>query len=205
MLRFAGHEAEMARREEWRLLRARIDPDFLLATVDVLCRQVSRDPTRTKRLLLLLNTVLRGRLAALRGEMTTFSEEVIELSACCELARARLNGRLIYEIRVPLIIYVMKLPRLLFAPLIENAVRHGLAPRGWGGRITVSVVWEEGFWRARVTDDGEGFDPATTPQSLAGLIDHRRRVEELSGPGHWRLTSAPGKGTEIEFEVPITE
>jgi sensor histidine kinase YesM len=91
-------------------------------------------------------------------------------------------------------------PNLLLQPLVENAVRHGIAPRVAGGRIEVSASVSDGALAIEVTDDGPGAD---TVREGVGVSNTRARLEHLYGAAaHLELANVAGGGFRARLQLP---
>ncbi|MGP1612731.1 MAG: sensor histidine kinase, partial [Catonella sp.] len=104
-------------------------------------------------------------------------------------------------------------PKLIIQPIVENAIYHGLRPKG-GGKIHISFEKVEKDIIIIVSDNGKGFDTEklkneknsqpNTKVRLGGIglknVDHR--IELLCGKGYGiNITSVPDKGTEVRIKV----
>ena len=88
-------------------------------------------------------------------------------------------------------------------PLIENAVYHGLAPRGTKGTVRISVRLQEVFLVLEISDDGCGMDEGNLRQGI-GLTNVRRRIElYYKEKGTMEIHSQPGTGTCVRLSLPV--
>ena len=196
----------LATQAELRALRAQVNPHFLFNALTSLADLTRDDPALAEAMVLNLAHVFRFALNTSRREEVALGEEADFLAAYLEVERMRFDDRLSYKLRIPQALRDLRIPPMLIQPLVENAVLHGITMKPGGGRVEVSALLDRGRLRIRVADDGLGFDPAgVTPGEGTGfgLESVRARVELLSGPGHWRISSAPGAGTVVEFEVEV--
>jgi two-component system LytT family sensor kinase len=183
-------------------------------TFNTVTRQLRHNPQRAEKKVRQLKQILGYLFRASSRGQVMLGDEIRFLAAYLELASYCFGKRLKYQIQAPLIFHGTPMPAMLIAPLVENAIRHGIAPRGGNGEIVITISWKKGYLRIGVTDDGLGFDPnfivgakgdaARRPSRdvVTGLVKVRERVERISGPGHWWLTSSPYLGTIIVFEIP---
>jgi two-component system LytT family sensor kinase len=189
--------------------------DFTITeTFKTVTRQLRRNPQSAEKNVRLLKQILGYLFTASSRRQVKLGDEIRFLGAYLELARTCFGKRLRYQIQAPEVFHRTTLPAMLIAPLVENAIRHGIAPRGGNGEIVITISWKKGYLRIGVTDDGLGFDTnliagangdATGRSSrdvVTGLVKIRERVERISGPGHWWLTSSPYVGTIVVFEIP---
>jgi two-component system LytT family sensor kinase len=96
-----------------------------------------------------------------------------------------------------------RVPSFLLQPLVENAIRHGIAPRSEGGRIEIIASRTDGQLTVLVQDNGQGFVGTTIREGL-GLRNTRARLEQLYGAGdHLTLAQAPGGGTVVTLNIPF--
>jgi LytS/YehU family sensor histidine kinase len=97
-----------------------------------------------------------------------------------EIERARFGDRLQYVLEVPPELEAVQVPPLAVQTLVENSVKHGIAPRREGGKVTVRARRVEGGLRLEVIDDGPGFTPASITAGH-GLDNLQSRLTTLFG------------------------
>ena len=122
-----------------------------------------------------LTALLRGVLRS-EGEFTTLGRELELIESYLDIERARFEQRLRVRIDVPAALRDLRVPPLLLQPLVENAVKHGIAPQRLGGEVTVTARLEpDGDRRALVLvvhDTGAGATPSRAARRPRG----RRRA-----------------------------
>ena len=97
------------------------------------------------------------------------------------------------------------IPGLILQPLVENAVRHGLAPLAAGGTVHIAAGIEDDKLIIEVQDDGVGMQETSTPDGH-GLSNVRQRLQRFYD-GQADLSIAPGsdnRGTRIRLSLPRT-
>lgn len=96
---------------------------------------------------------------------------------------------------------------MFIQPLVENAIRHGLAPRAGGGTIVLSARREGDELHLRVLDDGVGLPAGWSPQSQGGLglSITRERIAGLypRGSSHFSIQPRATGGTEVDIRFPL--
>jgi signal transduction histidine kinase len=161
-----------------------------------------------------LAALLRHALDAARVEEIALAEELRLLAAYVEIEQVRFADRLTVRWEIAPDVSRALVPNLLLQPLVENAIRHGIAPRAAPGAVTIAA------WRAgeelvlTITDDGVGFGRAARPAGASilgadgeprgtagptsgiGLATTRARLHHLYGPR--RRASAGARSTAVE-------
>jgi sensor histidine kinase YesM len=97
-------------------------------------------------------------------------------------------------------------PNLILQPLVENAIRHGIAPRVAGGQLSLSARNEEGLLQIRVTDDGPGLAREWLMKESGGigLANTRARLEQLYGAEQrFQIRNREGGGCEATLAFPF--
>ncbi len=186
-------------------LRAQLNPHFILNLLHSLMGLVARDPTQAAAGLERLGDLLRHTLRVQRqeGDRVRLRDELDFVADYLALERLRLGDRL----RVQVISDPERLdspvPAFVLQPLVENAVRHAVAPRAEGGRLRITVRSLDGGLRLSVEDDGPGPGAPPTAGEGLGLRLIRERLAALYGERAWlRAGAAPGGGFAVEVAIP---
>src|SRR6185369_14117714 len=96
------------------------------------------------------------------------------------------------------------LPNLLLQPLVENAIRHAVAPRTTETLIEIRSRKLDGHLHLSVSDDGEGISDQAVPTNGIGLRNTRARLEKLYGSNQdFRLETTAGRGVHISITLPF--
>jgi len=137
-------------------------------------------------------------------ERVPFERELDLVRAYLDVERIRLGSRLSVTFDIDDAARGVLVPPFLLQPLVENAVKHGVAPYSGPGRIDVKARIAQGELRVVVRDSGRaGGQPVrTSPGTGRGLQITRRRLDGAYGGGY-RLTVAPAPdGTSVEIDIP---
>jgi two-component system LytT family sensor kinase len=97
-------------------------------------------------------------------------------------------------------------PYLILQPLVENAIRHGIAPRARAGRIGVRARRDNGMLRLEVSDNGPGITagPQGDSRKGLGLASTRARLERLYGGAHrFEMSNRPEGGLVVTLAIPF--
>ena len=198
-------EAQLTR-SQLQMLKMQIHPHFLFNTLHAISTLVHRDPAAAERTIANLSEMLRTTLAHEQSQEVALREELSLLGSYLEIEKIRLGDRLTVDTQIDPDTEHAMIPHLILQPLVENAIRHGIAPRRGGGRVQIQTSRSNGTLRVSVRDDGRGFpaDSGATREGAVGLANTRARLEQLYGlNGHFAINSAPDRGTEVEISIPF--
>ena len=195
---------------EVRALRAQISPHFIYNALNAIASFVRTDPDRARELLLDFADFTRYSFQR-HGEYTTLEEELRSIERYLVLEQARFGDRLRVTLRIAPEVLPVTVPVLSLQPLVENAVRHGLAQKAGAGRITILAEDHDREAVISVEDDGVGEDPDKVRRALAGdesmdsigLGNVDERLRSAYGDDYGLVVeTAPGAGTKVIVRVP---
>lgn len=189
---------------ELRALRAQINPHFLFNALNTLADLIVTNPIAAEAMTLRLAKVFRHLLAQSGRSLTPIGDEIDFLRAYLQIEEARFGGRLRVNIDVPPQIARYPIPSLILQPVVENALKHGLAPKIGVGHIWVSAREQDDRLCLEVEDDGIGMGRANAGRSTGvGLANTARRLA-VAYDGHATLALAPraAGGTHVTITVP---
>ena len=186
------------------ILERQLQPHFLFNTLHAVSALVHEDPARADRMIGQLGDLLRLALQSEGRQEVPLRDELQFLERYVAIERTRFADRLTVEFQVDRSVLAARLPSLVLQPLVENAIRHGIAPRPAPGRIVLTAARDRGDLRVEVTDDGLGLRGPV--REGVGLGNARARLEHLYGPGdHLTLDPAPAGGVRVTLRVPFSE
>jgi two-component system LytT family sensor kinase len=194
-------------RAEVRALRAQISPHFVYNALTTIGSFVRTDPERARELLLEFAEFTRYSFRS-HGEFTTLAEELRSIDRYLTLERARFGDRLEVRLQIAPEVLPVAVPFLGLQPLVENAVRHGLATKTGVG--TVSIVAEDAGTACLISveDDGVGMDPEVLRRRAesgghVGLGNIDDRLRSVFGDEFGLVVeTAPGAGTKVSMRIP---
>ncbi len=203
--RFRAEELKrLVSQAELRALQAQINPHFLFNAFNTLYGIIDRRSLDARRMVLNLADVFRYFLQGDRG-FIPLAEELRIIAAYLEIEALRLGERLQTEITVPESASGTLIPILSIQPLVENAVKHGIANKQGGGRVHLMVEETTAGLRISVADTGNGF-PATRHAGRAGLgvglTNVQRRLALCYGPSAEVHIESSSDGALVWFLVP---
>jgi sensor histidine kinase YesM len=147
-----------------------------------------------------LGALFQRVIASTGSGPVTLEEELAMVRDYLAIEAVRLGERLRTRFDVSEDAARCRLPALCLQPLVENAVRHGIAPLVGGGEVRIEAGVEDGRLRVRIADDGAGLSSGGGGNGLANV---GARLAGLYGSTHrLRIGPAPGRGTEVVLEIP---
>jgi two-component sensor histidine kinase len=187
-----------------RTLRMQLHPHFLynaLHTIAALVR--TGDQKNAVRVTAGLGALLRRMLDEARDQEVSLRQELDFIRSYLEIEQLRFPDRLTVEIDSPPEMLEAMVPQFILQPLVENAIRHGIAPHRTAGTIGITAEPAGSHLRLTVRDDGAGL-PAERPPFGVGLSNTRARLAGLYGEGGWlELRNLAGAGLEAVVEFPL--
>jgi hypothetical protein len=209
----AARAEALSARAQLHALRSQLNPHFILNTFHALVGLVRRDPAVAEEALERLGDLLRHGLRVQREGIDTLplADELAFVRRYLDLERLRLGERLRVAIDVDPAALGDEVPVFALQTLVENAVRHGVAPAAAGGDVRVTATGRDGTLRLAVENElpgagargsGDPGDRARPGEGGVGLRLLGERLEALYG-GRARLTAEPsGERWRSELAVP---
>jgi signal transduction histidine kinase len=182
-------------------LQAQVEPHFLFNTLAHVKSLYRRDPERGRRMLDRFVDYLQAALPRVRQSAVTLEQELELARAYLDIQQIRIGTRLTFTIEVPEDVAKHRFPPLMLLTLVENAIKHGIAPQTDGGAIVIRAAASDRQLRIEVRDTGAGL--ALTAGSGMGLANVRARLAGLFGAGA-RLVIEPNvpHGVVAAIEIP---
>jgi two-component system LytT family sensor kinase len=202
-LRASELESLLAR-SQLQVLRAQLEPHFLFNALNTISAHVQASPRAARRMLDELGQLLRRSLDYRDHQEIRLSEELELLDYYLTIQQARFEDRLTVVRTIPDETRAAFVPALILQPLVENALRHGLAPRAAGGRLAIEAARDGERLRLRIVDDGVGLRSAGgAPPNGRGLAITRQRLDHLYPDGGGRLEIRNGDSAGVVTEIVI--
>ncbi len=201
-LRASQLEAQLAQ-AQLHALKMQLHPHFLFNTLHAISSLMHKDVAAADRMLARLSDLLRATLENVGEQEVTLKKELEFLERYLDIEKVRFQDRLKLIMEVQPDTFDCRVPNMILQPLVENAVRHGIAPRVRQSTITIRSHRREGLLCLEVEDDGEGF-PSATMQEGVGLRTTRARLQQLYGNEHrFEIDSAVGQGVAVRLAIPL--
>jgi LytS/YehU family sensor histidine kinase len=173
------HLRERVLATELQALQARINPHFLFNTLNSIAALIREDPQRAEAMTLQLSALFRYTLQAPRAGLVTLEEELTIVEGYLSIEQERLGNRLSYSVDVDPELLALRVPPLFLQPLVENAIKHGVAPNVRGGAVTVRGWLENG--RLNLTVENTGSGEPQTGGTGEGIKNVRERLRGTFG------------------------
>lgn len=215
-LQYSQERAERAishaREAELRALRYQLQPHFLFNTLNAISALVASQRNReANRMIARLGDFLRATLESSAGHEVALADELALTQAYLDVEKARLGERLRIKLHLGPELMGALVPYLLLQPLVENAIRHGIAPRTEPGVLDIQAFRDGDRLCLRVANEGCRSDKSEKPgsgdHSLAiGLRNVRERLENLY-PGNHRFESEAREDGSymVMIDIPLRE
>ena len=209
------HREKLARAEsearESRLnsLRYQLNPHFLFNSLNAVSTLVlAGKTTEATRMLAQIGELLRTTLDSGASPEIPLSQELAFIDQYLAIEQTRLGNRLRVQTSISPDSFEAAVPTMLLQPLVENAVRHGIAPSIGGGTVEIKSVVRDGRLRIGIKNSAvetEGLDSQKAGASKGiGLANTAERLKVLYGDAHrLELQSSGERDWQVEIEIPL--
>lgn len=190
-------------------LRMQLQPHFLFNTLNTVAMLVRQGDAQTSvRVLARLSELIRQVLDEHAPQEVPLADELEFVTRYLDIERVRFGDRLHVRVEADDDARATPVPHLLLQPLVENAIRHGIARRAGAARIDVSAYRDDGALRVTVRDDGAGLPEAWSHDTACGigLRNTRLRLHYLYGEAAClEVANAPDGGAYATVLLPVRE
>jgi len=186
-------------------LASQINPHFLFNTLTSISSLIRSKPETARMLIVKLSGLLR-RLLRSQEHFVTLREELAAVDEYLDIERVRFGPSLVVIKELDENSLDVIVPSMILQPLVENSIKHGLAHKVGGGRITIRAARRAGHAVVEVIDNGVGMPSdrlEATSQHGIGLRNVNERLSVIYGANYaLKLVSAPDEGTSARIEIP---
>ena len=186
-------------------LANQISPHFLFNTLASISSLIRTQPDTARMLIAKLSGLLR-RLMRSTDHFVTLREELQSIDEYLDIEVVRFGPQLRVDKQISPDTLEVIVPSMILQPLVENSIKHGLAPKVGGGRITIAAVLRDRHAIIEVRDDGLGMSEERLERALSGgigLSNVNERLQTIYGAHYQlKLTSVPGQGTCARMVIP---
>ncbi len=181
-------EARLAR-AQLQSLRLQLHPHFLFNTLNTINALIGTDRHAAERVISGLSELLRMSLSSASEQEVTLAKELELLAHYIEIQQIRFQDRLTVNFRIDPDARYALVPNLMLQPLVENAIRHGIAPRAAPGHVIVTAARRGDRLELSVVDDGVGEKASRDHRDGVGLGQHAG----ATALAVWERTSLRGR------------
>jgi signal transduction histidine kinase len=183
-----------------------LNPHFLFNTLNAIGPLSRKDAKATNHMVALLGGLLRRSLDGAKRRMVPLKEEMEFIKDYIQIVSIRSAEPLDVEYEIPEDALEVLVPNMILQPIVENAIRHGLAHRHGLGRLTFRARVDRGFLQLEIDDNGTGLDKKKDGAIGFGLGLTRERIAGIYGQnGSLELAGRPEGGVRATFRLPRLE
>jgi two-component system LytT family sensor kinase len=200
-------EAQLAQ-AQLEALKMQLHPHFLFNTLHSISALVHKDPVAADKMIARLGDFLRLTLDSAGAQEVALQQEIEFLKCYLDIERIRFKDRLTVHMQIEQQALKARLPNLILQPIVENAIRHGIAPRTGPGHIEIEARRFNGSLQVQVTDNGPGLPSnGNTGRILKegiGLSNTQARLQQLYGAQQrLDLANTAKGGLTVTLEIPF--
>lgn len=193
-----------ARLAEARLqvLTMQLQPHFLFNTLHAISSLMHKNVEAADEMIARLGELLRVTLESDGVQEVPLKQELDILQHYLDIEKIRLGDRLTVHLEIQPEMYTVSVPNLILQPIVENAIRYGMATRPAGGTLEIKASESDGMLRISISDNGPGM--SSSIREGIGLTNTRTRLQQLYGSRQrFSLTSEASRGTTVTLEIPL--
>ena len=187
-------------------LRIQLQPHFLFNALNSISVLMREDVAAANRMLVELSNLLRLTLATDISHEISLKKEVELIESYLQIQQTRFQDRLQVSVIIDPIVLEARVPSLIFQPLVENSIKHGIAVRAGNEKIEIRAERSNGSLKLQVLDDGPGLtnESRRSNQAGIGLSNTRARLERLySADQRLELSNRAEGGVCVTIIIPL--
>jgi two-component system LytT family sensor kinase len=215
-IRLEGRLSQQLVQAELRALRAQINPHFLFNSLNTIAALIPSEPDKAETMTVRLARIFRHVLLHADRPFSSIDEEMYFLRTYLDIEQVRFGERLRVEFEVETAIAHAAIPSLILQPLVENAIKHGVAPKVGKSRILVQAkrrgesillsVEDDGIGLLAKRDQREPSLPSAGRGAGVGLKNIRERLQTMYGStASLSLVNIHSGGSRATLEIPVGE
>lgn len=190
-------------------LRFQLKPHFLFNTLNTISSLSEIDVKKTQKTVSKLGILLRKLLDYDKRNVISLAEELEFISSYLDIEQIRFQDRLEVKYEVDKELMDAKVPNLILQPLVENAIKHGLATKTEDGEIVISIKKkDQDILHMSVQDNGTGSsdDVDKILNSGIGLINLKERLQQLYKDNYeMKILPKNGSGFKVDLSIPLVK
>ncbi len=192
---------------ELQVLKMQLHPHFLFNTMNAISALVYSSPQNATKTISQLSDLLRLTLNRNKSQEVALKDELDFLRKYIQIQQTLLQERLEIEWKIDSETLDAAIPNMLLQPLVENSIKHGIAPLETGGRIEIGTYRDGKNLFIYVRDNGLGLMPGRKETGNGvGLANTKARLRHLYEEAHeFHLSEAPDGGLLVKIVIPFRE
>lgn len=187
-------------------LKMQLQPHFLFNALNSISALQMENVEAAQEMTAQLGDFLRMTLENVGTQEVTLRREIEFLECYLDIEKVRFGQRLTTNIEIAPEVLNCRVPNLILQPLVENAIRHGIAPNAALGQINICAARENGWLKIAVADNGKGIENEKLDKVLTsglGLSNTKARLEQLYGADfRFELQNAMEGGLLVTLRLP---
>jgi signal transduction histidine kinase len=184
-------------------LRMQIHPHFLFNTLNSIAALLHKDVEAADRMVARLGDFLRSTLKRSEAQTISLDQELEFLKCYLDIERTRFQDRLTVSLQIDPQSLEVSVPNLILQPIVENAVRHGIARQDDAGSITVRTSKLKDRLLIEIEDNGPGLAENQNGNSGIGLKNTQSRLRQFYGDNFlFQLSNSNGRGVLVSLNIP---
>ncbi|MGE0130646.1 MAG: sensor histidine kinase [Blastocatellales bacterium] len=196
-------EAQLAQ-SQLAALKMQLHPHFLFNTLHSISALMRDDVEAADQMIARLGEFLRMTLRNSGEQETTLEQELKFLECYLDIEKLRFQDRLTAQMEIEPAAMEARVPNLFLQPIVENAIRHGIAQQTAAGVITIRAFSKNGRLQIEVRDNGPGLSVNGNGSGGVGLANTRSRLRQLYGDEHhFGMMNAAEGGLVVTLEIPF--
>lgn len=185
-------------------LQSQLQPHFLFNTLNGVVAAIHSQPLKAESMVTQLARILRFSLDNSHQQTVPLKEEFRVLEDYLKIEKARLGERMSFDICIAPQCQLLQVPPLICQPLVENAVRHGIAPFNRAGQIRIDASLESHNKTLRIAIEDSGEPISKIHRNGIGLSNCESRLETLFGQeASLQFGESSLGGTKVELHLPV--
>ena len=187
---------------ELQALKMQLHPHFLFNTLNAIYNLAPDNSRKAQLMISRLSNLLRLSLDHVSSNTVTLQQELEFLDCYLDIEKTRFEERLTVIEEIDSEALDASVPNLLLQPLVENAIRHGIAKKASGGSVAIRAAKLGDRLTITITDDGRSSAPAEKPNGI-GLSNTRARLTQLFGSDYIFEVQPTTDGTRVLIDIPF--
>lgn len=200
------NEAELkilARDAELKALKLQMNPHFLFNTLNSINALITQNPGLARKMISQLSELLRASLESHDKLMISLKEELDLVHLYIAIERIRFGEKMQFEERIDPELLTAPFPAMLLQPLLENAVKHGIANSRRGGRIELSIQKSNDYLLGTVSNEIDDRINRETSNGIS-LKNIQQRLDRMYGDKYtWSTSPNDSSYFTVSFKFPI--